>query len=159
VYVNIYIILDDYVTARRNLPLAELTSDFPSECEEKIVGKRQHKKNKKYFTESSDSQEENSIKLKKCVSKITKKNICNSNRKLSSSSNLSEDEENDSCTVKESNNSKLPIPQKLQQKSKQILNTISSQQSTKSSVICSLSPVYKNQNQHNKGNFLFFIIL
>jgi len=44
VYVNIYIILDDYVTARRNLPLAELTSDFPSECEEKIVGKRQHKK-------------------------------------------------------------------------------------------------------------------
>jgi len=117
------------------------------------------KKNKKYFTESSDSQEENSIKLKKCVSKITKKNICNSNRKLSSSSNLSEDEENDSCTVKESNNSKLPIPQKLQQKSKQILNTISAQQSTKSSVIRSLSPVYKNQNQHNKGNFLFFIIL
>jgi len=79
VYVNIYIILDDYVTARRNLPLAELTSDFPSKCEEKIVGKRQHKKNKKYFTESSDSQEENSMKLKKGVSKITKKIFATTN--------------------------------------------------------------------------------
>lgn len=135
--------------------MAELTSDFPSEGEEEVAGKRQHKKNKKYFTESSDSQEE-SVKSKSISSKIVKKTICYGSRKSPNSSN-SDDESEKNFTAQGNDNSELPIPQKLQEKSKQI-NKVSAP--TRSIIHSLSSPAYiRNQTQHNKGNFVFFYYL
>lgn len=146
---------DDYETARRNLGLAEVTSDFPSEAE--ITSKRVHKRNKKYYTDSSESNEDN-VKSKKhsvpiCKSFSQKQFQKNCKPKSTFVLNLSDSEENEisQSTAKDHGSFELQIPKRLQEKSKQIMNTVSAPKSKKDAAIRSLSSLNIYSDQYKEG--------
>lgn len=154
--------LDDYETARQNLGLAEVTSDFPSEAE--ITSKQVHKRNKKYYTDSSESNKDN-VKSKKysvpiCKSFSQKQFQKNCKPKSTFVLNLSDSEENEisQSTAKDHGSFELQIPKRLQGKSKQIMNTVFAPKSKKDAAIRSLSSLNIYSDQYKEGIIFWFLL-
>lgn len=165
VYIYILDFSDEYKTARQNLGKAEITSDFASEAER--VGKRVCKRNKKYNS-SSDSSEDNN-RLQKSSVWISKKNnkkskkecIPKSTVEISSNSTDSEANETSHLTPKNVSSSQLQVPNSMYQKSKKILQNVSSSHSKKSTAELFVQSLddQSSDNKLTKGNLLLLFCI